>query len=89
MSHETWVSVKAREVLDRAGLQLQAILQGHHTGAWPDLKGRTVIVNGQRLSACIVERQVIWVWTESDMSVTVALMDEVPRANLQQGKGTN
>ena len=89
MSHETWVSVKAREVLDRAGLQLPAVLQGHLTGAWPDLKGRTVIVNGQRLSACIVGRQVLWVWTESDASITVALMEEVPRANLQQGGGSN
>ena len=89
MSHETWVSVKAREVLARAGLQLQAILQGHDTGEWPDIKGRTVIVNGQRLSACIVGRQVIWVWTESDGSVTVALMEEVSRANLQQGGRTN
>ena len=89
MSHETWVSVKAREVLDRAGLSLQIILQGHDTGAWPDLKGRTVIVNGQRLSACIVGRQVLWVWTESDASVTVALMEEVSRANLQQGERTN
>jgi hypothetical protein len=89
MSHETWVSVKAREVLDRVGLPLQIILQGHDTGAWPDLKGRTVIVNGQRLSACIVGRQVLWVWTESDASVTVALMEEVSRANLQQGGRTN
>jgi hypothetical protein len=89
MNHETWVSVKAREVLERAGLQLHVILQGHHTGAWPDVKGRTVIVNGQRLSACIVGRQAIWVWTESDGSVTVALMEEVSRANLQQGGRTN
>ena len=89
MSHETWVSVKAREVLDRAGLPVHIILQGHDTGAWPDLKGRTVIVNGQRLSACIVGRQVLWVWTESDASVTVALMEEVSRANLQQGERTN
>jgi hypothetical protein len=89
MSHETWVSVKAREVLERARLPLQSILQGHDTGAWPDLKGRTVSVNGQRLSACIVESQVLWVWTESDGSVTVALMEEVSRANLQQGGRTN
>ena len=89
MSHDAWVSVKAREVLDRARLPLPAILQGHHTGEWSDLKGRTVIVNGQRLSACIVGRQVLWVWTESDASVTVALMEEVPRANLRQGGGTN
>ena len=89
MSQATWVSVKAREVLDRAGVAVAAIVQGHHTGEWPDIKGRTVIVNGQRLSACIVERQVLWVWTEDDGSVTVALMEEVPRANLQQGRGTN
>ena len=89
MRPETWVSVKAREVIDRAGIQLSALVQGHHTGAWPDLKGRTVIVNGQRLSACIVGRQAIWVWTESDGSVTVALMEEVSRANLQQGGRTN
>ena len=89
MSHETWVSVKAREVLDRAGLQLLAIVRGHDTGVWPDIKGRTVIVNGQRLSACLVGRQVLWIWTESDGSVTVALMEEVSRANLQQGGRTN
>ena len=89
MSHETWVSVKAREVLDRAELQLPAIVQGHDTGVWPDIKGRTVIVNGQRLSACLVGRQVLWIWTESDGSVTVALMEEVPRATLQQGGRTN
>jgi len=59
MRHETWVSVKAREVIDRTEIQLSALVQGHHTGAWPDLKGRTVIVNGQRLSVCIVERQVV------------------------------
>jgi len=89
MSHEAWVSVKAREVLDRAEVQLGAILQGHHTGQWPDLRGRTVMVDGQRLSACIVERQVIWIWTESDGSVTVALMEEVSRANLLRGRSTN
>ncbi len=89
MSHATWVNVKAGEVLDRTGIPLQEILQGHETGEWADLKGRTVIVKGQRLSACIVGRQVIWVWTESDRSVTVALMEEVSRANLQQGGRTN
>jgi hypothetical protein len=89
MRHETWVSVKAREVIDRAGIQLSALVQGHHTGEWPDLKGRTVIVNGQRLSACIVTRQVLWIWTESDESVTIALMEEVSRANMQGGEGTN
>jgi hypothetical protein len=89
MRHETWVSVKAREVIDRAAIQLSALVQGHHTGAWPDLKGRTVIVNGQRLSVCIVARQVLWIWTESDGSVTMALMEEVPRENLQRGGRTN
>jgi len=89
MRHETWVSVKAREVIDRAGIQLNALVQGHHTGTWPDLKGRTVIVNGQRLSACIVTRQVLWIWTESDESVTIALMEEVSRTNIQGGEGTN
>ena len=89
MRHETWVSVKAREVIDRAGIQLHALVQGHHTGEWPDLKGRTVIVNGQRLSACIVTRQVLWIWTESDGSVTMALMEEVSRENLQRGERTN
>jgi hypothetical protein len=89
MSHETWVSVKAREVLEGAGVALPAIVQGHDTGQWPDLKGRTVMVHGQRLSACIVARQVLWIWTESDGSVTVALMEEVSQANLQRGKSTN
>ena len=89
MRHETWVSVKAREVIDRAEIQLRALVQGHHTGAWPDLKGRTVIVNGQRLSVCIVERQVVWIWTESDGSVTIALMEEVSRENMQRGGHTN
>jgi hypothetical protein len=89
MRPETWVSVKAREVIDRAGIQLSALVQGHHTGAWPDLKGRTVIVNGQRLSACIVTRQVLWIWTESDGNVTIALMEEVSRENIQGGEGTN
>jgi len=89
MSHETWVSVKAREALDRAGVPLQGIVQGHLTGAWPDLKGRTVMVNEQRLSACIVGRQVVWVWTEDDGSVTVALMEEVSRADIQRGGRTN
>jgi hypothetical protein len=89
MRHETWVSVKAREVIDRAGIQLNALVQGHHTGAWPELKGRTVIVNGQRLSVCIVTRQVLWIWTESDESVTIALMQEVSRDNMQGGERTN
>ncbi len=89
MRHETWVSVKAREVIDRAGIQLSALVQGHHTGEWPDLKGRTVIVNGQRLSVCIVERQAVWIWTESDGSVTIALMEEVSRENMQRGGDTN
>ena len=89
MRHETWVSVKVREVIDRTEIQLSALVQGHHTGAWPDLKGRTVIVNGQRLSACIVAAQVLWIWTESDGSVTMALMEEVPRENLQRGERTN
>ena len=89
MRPETWVSVKAREVIDRAGIQLHALVQGHHTGAWPDLKGRTVIVNGQRLSACIVTRLVLWIWTESDESVTIALMEEVSRDNMQGGERTN
>ena len=89
MRHETWVSVKAREVLERAEIQLSALVHGHHTGAWPDLKGRTVIVHGQRLSACIVERQVVWIWTESDGSVTMALMEEVSRENMQRGGRTN
>ena len=89
MSHETWVSVKAREVIDRAGVQLIAIVQGHDTGQWSGLKGRTVVVHEQRLSACMVGRQVLWIWTESDGSVTVALMEEVSRANLQRGRSTN
>jgi hypothetical protein len=89
MRHETWVSVKAREVIDRAGIQLNALVQGHRSGAWPDLKGRTVIVNGQRLSACIVTRQVLWIWTESDGSVTIALMEEVSRTDMQGGEHTN
>ena len=82
MRPETWVSVKAREVIDRAAIQLRALVQGHHTGSWPDLKGRTVIVNGQRLSVCLVAPQVLWIWTESDGSVTMALMEEVSRENL-------
>ena len=89
MRPETWVSVKACEVIDGAGIQLSALVQGHHTGAWPDLKGRTVIVNGQRLSVRIVTRQVLWIWTESDGSVTIALMEEVSRANMQGGERTN
>ena len=89
MSHETWVSLRAREVIDQAGVQLAALLRGHATGQWSDLRGRTVIVQGQRLSACITGRQVLWIWTESDGSVTVVLMEEVPRASLQRGRSTN
>ena len=89
MSHAAWVSVKAREVIDRAGIQLNALVQGHHTGEWPNLKGRTVIVNGQRLSACIVTRQVLWMWTENDGSVTIALMEEVSRTDMRGGERTN
>lgn len=89
MSHETWVSVKAREVIEHAGVEIAALLQGHRTAQWSALKGRTVIVNGQRLSACMIGRQVLWIWTESDSSVTVALMEEVSRANLQRGRSTN
>ena len=89
MRHETWVSVKAREAIDGAKIQLSALVQGHRTGAWPDLKGRTVIVDGQRLSVCIVEGQVVWIWTESDGSVTIALMEEVSRENMQRGEHAN
>ena len=89
MSDETWVSIRAREVIDRAGVQVTALLRGHTTGHWPDLKGRTVMVHGQRLSACILERQIIWIWTENDGSVTMALMEEVSRAGLQRGPSTN
>lgn len=89
MSHDAWVSVKARAVLEREGVQMAALLQGHATGQWPDLKGRTVIVHGQRLSACLVGRQVIWMWTDSDGSVTVALMEEVSRTGLERGRSTN
>jgi len=87
--HETWISVKAREVIDRAAVPLRALVHGHYTGEWPALKGRTVMVNSQRLSVCIVERQVLWIWTESDGSVTIALMDEVSRENMQRGEHTN
>lgn len=48
-----------------------------------------MIVNGQRLSACMVGRQVSWVGPESEASVTVALMEEVPRANVQHGGSTH
>lgn len=89
MQEETWVSVRARAVLDRAGLPLSALVQGHHTGEWGTHTGRTVLVHGQRLSVCIVARQVLWLWTEGDGSVMIALMEEVSRANIERGKLTN
>jgi hypothetical protein len=89
MRNATWVSVRARAVLDRAALPLPAIVQGHDTGGWNNLTGRTVMVNGQRLSVCIVDRQILWVWTEEDGTVTIALMEEVSRANIERGKHSN
>ncbi len=89
MSRETWLSVQAHAVLDRADLPLLAIVRGHDTGEWGPLTGRTVLVNAQRLSVCIVERQVLWIWTAEDGSVTVARMDEVSRANLERGRDNN
>lgn len=89
MSRATWLSVQARAVLDRANLPLAAIVRGHDTGDWSPLTGRTVLVNAQRLSVCIVERQVLWIWTEEGGSVTVARMEEVSRANLERGTLSN